>query len=124
MKRILIVDDDIDDQLILSQALLEFDANLLCHTVNNGQEALDKIHSSSLYDYIFLDLNMPVLNGLDFLRIFKQEPKYQDVPVIMLSTSSEASDAEKSKQLGAFNYFTKPDTFDKLLALVKNIFLK
>ena len=77
MKRIFLVDDDVDDQLMFKEVIETINPALQCDTAANGKIALDKLkESSAVPDIIFLDLNMPVMNGYDFLIQIKMQIGY------------------------------------------------
>ena len=65
-------------------------------------------------DIIFLDINMPIINGWQCLSVLKEQEIYKSIPVIMYSTSSHSEHVEKARQLGALCFFTKPPNFQNL----------
>jgi CheY-like chemotaxis protein len=114
-KAFFIVDDDVDDIQLFVEAVNEIDSNMGCFTANNGEDALAKLEKlETLPDIIFLDLNMPKLNGKQCLAQLKSNPRLKDIPVVIYSTSSSEADMEETKKLGASYYLTKPDTFVEL----------
>ena len=119
--RILIVDDDIDDQLIIRWAIREIIPKHECTIANNGEEAMEYIETAVPYDIVLLDLNMPVMNGFDTLKTIKQIDGYKEVPVIIMSTSRSHYDIERSKRLGASKYIQKPGTFSELVDELKQL---
>ena len=113
-KRILLVDDDADDQLYFRDAINELKKSLKCEIANNGREAIEQMNVPPPPDLIFLDLNMPVMNGYDCLTYLKKEDRYKDIPVIIFTTSQSLNDIERSRNLGAKLFFTKPSNFNIL----------
>ena len=111
-----IVDDDTDDQELFMEAVKEVDESIKCLTASNCEEALDMLKNRkiSLPDVIFLDLNMPRLNGKQCLAEIKKEANLRDIPVIIYSTSSEKRDMEETSRLGAAYFLTKPNKFEEL----------
>jgi CheY-like chemotaxis protein len=106
MKNLFLVDDDTDDQEFFIEALSKLENVTLTGLANNGKEALDKlIHSVALPDFIFLDLNMPLMNGIECLAELKKMPLTKDIPVFMLSTAFEQ--VELSKKKGAEGFIKK-----------------
>src|SRR5688572_5754140 len=106
--RILIVDDDEDDIDIFREAIEELDPSVKCLSAFNGLEALSllaKLHTK-LPDYIFLDLNMPKLNGKCCLAELKKSSVYRQIPVIIYTTSRLESDIEETRRLGASYFLT------------------
>jgi CheY-like chemotaxis protein len=122
-KKFLLVDDDLDDTALFHEALHEIDPAIICYIEHSGKAALDKLNSKKflLPDIIFIDINMPGVNGWQFLEELKKEPKYKKVPVIMYSTSSYTGDAEKAIDLGALCFFTKPSDYNLLKEILKAI---
>lgn len=110
------VDDDVDDRELFLEALNEIDGNFKCHTAPNGEEALKLLSENlpQLPDYIFLDLNMPRLNGKQCLIEIKKRKEFSEVPVIIYSTSSAPKDIEETTRLGASHFLTKPSSFEEL----------
>lgn len=115
-RRFFIVDDDIDDQDLFIEAVNEVDKSVECLSASNCEEALDllKNRKISLPDMIFLDLNMPRLNGKQCLAELKREAHLRDIPVIIYSTSSEKRDIDETTKLGAAHFLTKPNKFEEL----------
>lgn len=105
---VLLVDDDPDDveltRLMLGQASLTLDLSF----ANSAPEALDRLRAGRGPDLILLDLNMPVMGGLDMLRALKRDPQLSPIPVVILSTSQDPEDQARSRALGAAGYLTKP----------------
>lgn len=115
-RRFFIVDDDSDDQDLFIEAVNEVDSTIECVSASNCEEALDllKNRKISLPDMIFLDLNMPRLNGKQCLVELKREAHLRHIPVIIYSTSSEKRDIEETSRLGAAHFLTKPNKFEEL----------
>ena len=102
-KTILLVEDDQDDQEFFVEAVNKIENVSLYQIANNGQEALDKLQKQSLYpDLIFMDINMPLMNGMDCLLEIIKDPRIQNIPVIMLSTSNNQQDEARQRGARAF----------------------
>jgi CheY-like chemotaxis protein len=113
---ILLVDDDEDDQDMFREALDGLEPRIECYTAQDGEEALMLLGTASkqLPDFIFLDLNMPRVNGRQCLQSIRKAEKYNGIPVIIYSTLSRPADVEELIRLGAAYYFTKPTTLSVL----------
>jgi CheY-like chemotaxis protein len=121
---VFLVDDDADDQEIFALALAEVDHSISCVTARDGMEALDKLNESDFRpDYIFLDLNMPRMNGKQCLKRIKDQASLSQIPVVIYSTSSEDRDIEESKALGAAAFITKPPGISELIRSLHHILL-
>jgi len=123
MKKFLIVDDDADDREMFCEALQDALQDCLCYSVPNGRRAMIALDNGEIGipDLIFLDINMPMMNGWQCLARLKETEEYKNIPVIIYSTSSYPEDLEKSQHGGALCFFTKPSNFQQLkqsLALV------
>jgi CheY-like chemotaxis protein len=117
-----LVDDDMDDHEIFKSALSKVDSDLTLLTASNGYEALNFLSTTgTLPDYIFVDLNMPRMDGLQFLKEIKQRDTLKNIPVIIYSTSSNPADIAKTKQLGAMSFVTKPSRFSDLCSLLQSL---
>ena len=113
-QRILLVDDDLDDQVYFRDAVNEVSPTLQCEVANNGCEALKQIEIPPPPDLIFMDLNMPVMNGYECLVTLRKMDQYKDIPIIIFTTSNSSQDIAQAKKLGAALYFTKPADFKML----------
>ncbi len=120
-KRILLVDDDADDQLYFRDAISELRKKVECVIGNNGKEAQVQIGNPPPPDIIFLDLNMPLMNGYEFLDFLKKEEAYKNIPVVIFTTSSEPQDVARVRQMGAHLFFTKPTNFSILCSKLDKI---
>lgn len=111
--RFLVVDDDCDDTELFAEAMGSVDASVSCLNASDGKEALDKLKCDAFErpDIIFLDINMPVMNGWEFLSCLKGSEGLKEIPVIMYSTSSKTSDIKTAMSSGALCFFTKPNSF-------------
>jgi CheY-like chemotaxis protein len=119
-KNILLVDDDEDDQEIFLTALEKVNHSIHCTALDNASIALNMLLEKQLNpDLIFLDLNMPVMNGQQFLTEIKKELLLKDIPVIILSTSSHKATIQLTKELGAMDFISKPDNFNALVNTLK-----
>jgi CheY-like chemotaxis protein len=105
---ILLIDDDDDDQFIFLAALEDVAPASHCHISNNALEAFQYLDArAETPDMLFVDLNMPLMNGFEFLLILKKDPRFSRVPVIIFSTSDNPEDLERAKGLGAVQFITK-----------------
>jgi len=114
---ILIVDDDPDDLELFIEALFEIHPSIRCHSAANGKDALlmlENFKKNQLPDYIFLDLNMPGMNGKQCLIEIKKDKVLHEIPVIIYTTSSIEEDVQETRHLGASFFLTKPEKFDEL----------
>lgn len=122
-KTLYLVDDDNDDLDFFCEAVSAIDANIICVRATNSDKALKafKSHDVPLPDMIFLDLNMPLVDGRQFLAEIKMLPPYAHVPVIIYSTSSHSRDMEETRQLGASGFLPKPYSLTELVNQLNNI---
>jgi CheY-like chemotaxis protein len=121
--RCLIAEDDIDDQEIFSIAISELDGFYDCTYVLNGIEALNQLSSNTLLpDYIFLDLNMPRMNGIQCLEEINKQPLWSHIPVVIYSTSSGQMFIDDALQHGAVSFITKPSRISDLVSILKEFF--
>lgn len=109
MKTILLIDDDADDREIFADSLLSLHKGAHFEEAKNGLEAFEKLNSVGFKkpDLIFLDLNMPVMDGKQFLILIKQDENLKDIPVIIYSTSSSAEDKAFALENKAVLFMTK-----------------
>lgn len=108
---ILLVEDDELDVISVQRSLAKFDADYELHTAYNGIEALDLLKKSPdpLHpDVILLDLNMPKMNGIEFLSIIRKDKALADIRVFIMTTSAENADRSRTEELGISGYIIKP----------------
>jgi len=115
IKSLFLVDDDEDDHELFRLALNEFDYPVSFAGAENGMAALKMLDSNAAApDLIFLDINMPILNGFELLRQLKRKKHLEHIPVVMYSTSDSPYDEQQALELGAIAYLRKPSTLSEL----------
>jgi CheY-like chemotaxis protein len=122
-KKILYADDDLDDKMWVTEACKALNYVFDIEFVENGQEALqylEKLPGEHLPELIVLDLNMPQLDGRQTLQRIKNNERYKNIPVIIVTTSSNKVDVEICKRLGAVLYLVKPDTHQEWQVIVQH----
>lgn len=114
--KIMLVDDDEDDQEIFTTVISEISSKIDCKCFDNAFNTLETLQRdrNSKPDCIFLDLNLPLMHGFEFLQTIKTVEDLSDIPVIIYSTSSRESDKVKARELGASNFLSKQTSFDDL----------
>lgn len=112
-----LIDDDIDDQELFEIALKKVDNSIAYSVANNGVEAIKRFEEDASFvpDIIFLDVNMPKMNGLQCLAKLKELPQLHNVKIVMYTTSSDPAVIEESKRLGAADFQTKPTSLKTLI---------
>jgi CheY-like chemotaxis protein len=106
---ILLAEDDEDDQELIAIAFSKVTSEHVFEIASNGQELLERLQKhSNLPCLIILDLNMPVLNGIQTLMALNTIPKFKNVPKVILTTSDNNENKMKSFSNGAVDYFVKP----------------
>src|SRR5436305_15159844 len=101
-KTLLIIDDDPDDIQFFCEAVAEINEAFHCFSAANGEEALQLLKAAIVEpDFIFLDLNMPRMNGMQLLARLKKDHLFSKIPVTIYSTSKIKTDVEDSLRLGA-----------------------
>lgn len=126
---ILLVDDDEDDILITRRAFERYEPKNTLYVVRDGNEALDFIYHRGNYKdksipaprLIFLDINMPKMNGIEVLRRLKNDPEKRCIPVVILTTSRREQDKIESYNLGVNSYIVKPVDFNKFIEAISTI---
>ncbi len=120
---ILLVEDDEDDRMFFADALESLKLNCELHQVPNGKSCLEFVERAAENgpDLIFLDLNMPTMNGAKCLEQIRQNENMRDVMIAIYSTSDAEKDIEKTYSLGADLYVKKPSSFKDLKSLLKKV---
>jgi len=117
----LLVDDDSDDSDLIFEVLNEIDLTVKYTYAMDGPEALDILERGYIPSIIFLDINMPGMNGWQCLSKLKANKRFKDIPVLMYSTSSYPHEIEKAFQLGALAFFTKPNHYSLLKKNIQDV---
>jgi DNA-binding response OmpR family regulator len=125
VKHVLIIDDDEDDCDLFCDALKIVDANIVCEKVFSAKKALALLATSDYHpDFIFLDLNMHVMDGKKCLAELGAMEGVRHVPVIIYSTSKRESDIAYTKGLGAVHFITKPSSLTELCSEISFVLEK
>ncbi|NPE29406.1 response regulator [Methanococcoides sp. SA1] len=117
-QKVLIVDDE-PDAVIATKRALEADGYNVIEA-NNGAMAFDVL-KSDIPDVILLDVMMPDMDGFEVCRRLKEEPLYENIPVIMLTAKGETNDKIEGLDIGADDYMTKPFNLKELKARIKTV---
>ena len=118
MKKILTVDDSPSVRQMVKMTLANAGYDLI--EAGNGLEGLNVAKSNNL-DMVVTDLNMPVMNGLGLIRELRKLPAYRGIPILFLTTESDAELKKEAKAAGATGWITKPFQQDQLVAVVKRV---
>lgn len=116
---ILYIDDDNEDQEFFYEAIGLINPSYTCISASSGRDGL-KILQSLTPDHIFLDLNMPEMNGKEILLLIRSEKKFDCVPVVIFSTSIHQADITILKRNGANECMVKPVSFSILCNMLKS----
>jgi CheY-like chemotaxis protein len=110
LKQCLLIDDDLDDQEIFIMCIEKISNNIKCTTANDGVEGLALLNSKTDYipDFIFLDVNMPKMNGIECLKHIRQMEHLRNTKIYMYSTTSESRVVKECTGLGATDFVAKP----------------
>ncbi len=124
-KPIMIVDDSIVDVLLIQNAFEELEIANETIVKGNGYEAFEYLRAlTSREDYpglILLDINMPKMNGLEFLNLMKKDDELRIIPVVILTTSDSFRDKEESYKNYAAGYLVKPLEYFEFIEMIKSL---
>ncbi|RZJ30615.1 MAG: response regulator [Flavobacterium sp.] len=123
---ILLADDDADDRQFFSEAIAELKMTHTLTLFNDGRQLMNYLEDPANDDMdiphiLFLDLNMPYMNGMDCLREIRKNPKFNNLSVAIYSTSSSEKDIEETFIGGANIYIRKPNDFTTLKKVIKDV---
>lgn len=121
---ILMADDDLEDIELMEIAIITIEPKVTFHKVVNGKAAIDYLEKRSEDDLpclIILDYNMPELTGSEVLAIISKEKRYENIPKIILSTSSTSAYINECMMNGATEYLVKPDNMAALATMAKKL---
>ena len=117
-KTILTIDDSASIRQMVAMTLTGTGLDVL--EAGNGQEGYDVATSNTVHA-VLTDLNMPVLNGIEFIRKYRQHPSSKGIPIILLTTESDDELKRQAKEAGATGWIVKPFKQDQLLTIIKKV---
>ncbi len=130
MRSVLLIEDDIFDTMTAQKSFARFSVPHTLHTAFNGEEALDLLLGRQgqtalrpLPEVILLDLNMPRMNGAEFLAELRADPELRDIPVFVTTTSGMDDDRAATEALGVHGYILKPLDFETSADLIDSLSL-
>jgi CheY-like chemotaxis protein len=118
---LLYIDDDAEDIEFFCDAIKNIHPTYLCLVAQNAKDGLH-ILETLIPDVIFLDINMPVMNGKEALRAIRSQKNLASVPVCMLSTTTNSNEINMCRELGANECIVKPNSFAELCNTLKSFF--
>lgn len=118
---ILLIEDDEVDIMTVQRAVKEIKITNPMDVARNGEEGLEYLTNNPAPCIILLDINMPKMNGIEFLREIKANDQFKKIPVIILTTSREEQDRLESFELSAAGYMIKPVDYKKFVELIRTI---
>ena len=120
---VLFIEDDAIEIMKLQRTVSKLQIKHQIHEVNNGEEAIEFLNSKAkLPDIILLDLNMPKMNGIEFLQILKEDEFLKYIPTIILTTSENRSDLLECYRIGIAGYVIKPLKYEDYEAKLEKVF--
>jgi len=117
-KTILTIDDSASIRQMVAMTLTAAGHNVV--EASDGSQGYDKAISETIHAVI-TDLNMPVMNGIEFIRKFRQHPSSKGIPIILLTTESDEALKREAKEAGATGWIVKPFKQDQLLSVIKKV---
>ncbi len=120
--KILFIEDDSIEVMKFNRVLSQLELNHQIIEANNGEDALTLLkEKENLPHIIILDLNMPKLNGIEFLTILKNDPLLKYIPAIILTTSSNFKDLKECYKIGIAGYILKPLKYEDYVSKIKKL---
>jgi len=120
---VILADDDSDDRELFEEAITELNSKIKLSLLEDGIQLMNILNKENpLPDIIFLDMNMPRKSGKKCLEEIRSNPEYNDLFIIIYSTSSNPKDVEEVYKLGANLYLRKPNSYTELIEILKTIF--
>jgi len=126
---IIIADDDEDDLLLIHDVFKSLQKEFILHTVNNGKELLEYLDTFNSLDggskravpgLVFLDINMPILNGIETLKVIRKHHRFSCIPVVMLTTAHDPDTIGACYDTGAVGYLTKSEDISGFTKKIKD----
>jgi CheY-like chemotaxis protein len=122
IRKFLLVDDDQEDKDLFKEALHSIDTSIEFYASENAKELISSLRNGEIKpEIIFLDINMPEIDGWDWLSKVKSEVNLKNIPVLMYSTSPVSIDGRKALKKGALAFLEKPTSYIKLKEFLEQI---
>ena len=121
-KQVLIVDDSSMTRSIIRTAVEDID-DLETVEVATGFEALKLLPSTGI-DLIITDINMPDINGLELINFIKKDPRFNSIPLVIISTETSDEDKQRGLRIGADSYLTKPFTAEEVQDTIRALLVQ
>ncbi|MES2760871.1 MAG: response regulator [Bacteroidota bacterium] len=118
-KNILIIDDSESIREVVANGLEQSGYNVIKGV--NGADGLACLEKAESVDLVITDLNMPVMDGISFLKAVRKDVKYKYLPIIILTTESQEQKKQEAKNAGATGWIIKPFSKEKLLTVIKKV---
>jgi len=122
--KVLLADDDLEDQEMLIDVITQIDNKLTVETVSDGREAVSKLKGlpeNELPSLVILDYKMPYLNAAEVLEALAGDTRYATIPKVCWSSSRRDDDIRRCLKAGAVNYFQKPSTTEELRSIAERM---
>ena len=120
IKMVMYVDDDEDDRDIFTEVIRAVRPDLQLILAKDGTDALAKLQTFSNPICMYIDMNMPKMNGMQLLALLKQQPQFKSIPAYILTTALTPGQSMELKNLGANDYLIKPSSFDEFKNLLRS----
>jgi CheY-like chemotaxis protein len=118
---ILLADDDSDDSFLFNEAVEQSELPLTLSRAEDGNQLLTFLESEGSPDVLFLDVNMPYKNGIECLHEIRANEKYDNLPIVIYSTTNYKVNIDACYQGGADFYVVKPNSFEQILTMIKTV---
>ncbi|MAQ75073.1 MAG: response regulator [Aquimarina sp.] len=120
--QVVLAEDDYDDIELFTKAILEISPNVSIDVTRDGMELIDRLNNidKKLPDIIFLDLNMPAIDGFDSLKLIRINEKFDTIPIVIFTTSNRYADIKNAYTNGADFYIQKPNSYKDLFEIFEN----
>ncbi len=120
LKKVLVVDDSALIHQMYKMVLMRYRCEII--DAMNGQDGLEKLEKNPDVNLVLLDINMPIMNGIEFIKKVKAAGTYDQIPIVMVSTEGKEEDTLRGLALGAKGYVKKPFQPSDLHAIIEKIY--
>jgi len=119
---ILLIEDDSLEIMKFNRVINSCEKKHTILVARNGEEAIDLLNTKTqVINLIVLDLNMPKINGIDFLKFIKKDTKFRFIPAIILTTSNNSKDILECYEIGIAGYMLKPLKYEDYVVCIENL---